>query len=316
MPFDQLLGNDALKSRLASEAKQGRLSHCYLLAGPEGSGKRTLARLVAAAAQCEGDTPPCGVCLPCRKVLAGVHPDVSIVDDASHKQLPAELIRTARAGVFIRPNEGRRKVLIFPRAQDMNATGQNALLKLLEEPPPYAMFLLLADAAEKLLPTIRSRCAELRLSPLPNGLLRAELARRFPDAPPDRIGAALAGAGGFLGRAAAMLEAEPLPQTPQFAKASGKGDTLGLLSLFCSMEKFNRDRLLPIVQEFRRLIVEALLFRQGAAAASPDAMAVAARRTPQALLAAAGALEEAAADCRANVNTATICAALFARLRL
>ena len=115
---------------------------------------------------------------------------------------------------------------------------------------------------------------------------------------------------------AAMLEAEPLPQTPQFAKAYGKGDTLGLLSLFCSMEKFNRDRLLPIVQEFRRLIVEALLFRQGAAAASPDAMAVAARRTPQALLAAAGALEEAAADCRANVNTATICAALFARLRL
>ena len=241
---------------------------------------------------------------------------MSIVDDASHKQLPAELIRTARAGVFIRPNEGRRKVLIFPRAQDMNATGQNALLKLLEEPPSYAMFLLLADAAEKLLPTIRSRCSELRLSPLPDGLLRAELARRFPDAPPDRIGAALAGAGGFLGRAAAMLEAEPLPQTPQFAKAYGKGDTLGLLSLFCSMEKFNRDRLLPIVQEFRRLIVEALLFRQGAAAASPDAMAVAARRTPQALLAAAGALEEAAADCRANVNTATICAALFARLRL
>ena len=316
MRFDQLVGIDALKSRLASEAKQGRLSHCYLLAGPEGSGKRTLARLVAAAAQCEGDTPPCGVCLPCRKVLAEVHPDVSIVDDASHKQLPAELIRTARAGVFIRPNEGRRKVLIFPRAQDMNATGQNALLKLLEEPPSYAMFLLLADAAEKLLPTIRSRCAELRLSPLPDGLLRAELARRFPDAPPDRIGAALAGAGGFLGRAAAMLEAEPLPQTPQFAKAYGKGDTLGLLSLFCSMEKFNRDRLLPIVQEFRRLIVEALLFRQGAAAASPDAMAVAARRTPQALLAAAGALEEAAADCRANVNTATICAALFARLRL
>lgn len=315
MPFDQLLGNDALKSRLAFEAKQGRLSHCYLLAGPEGSGKRTLARLVAAAAQCEGDAPPCGVCLPCRKVLAGIHPDVSVVDDPDHKQIPAERIRNARSGVFIRPNEGRRKVLIFPRAQDMNATGQNALLKLLEEPPAYAMFLLLAGAVEKLLPTIRSRCAVLRLSPLPDGLLRAELARRFPDAPPDRIEAALSGSGGFLGGAAAILEAEPLPQTPQFAKAYGEGDTLGLLSLFCSMEKFNRDRLLPIVQEFRRLIVEALLFRQGAAATSPDAMAVAARRTPQALLAAADALEEAAADCRANVNTATICAALFARLR-
>lgn len=315
MPFDQLLGNDALKSRLASEARQGRLSHCYLIAGPEGSGKRTLARLVAAAAQCEAGAPPCGVCLPCRKVLAGVHPDVSVVDDPDHKQLPAERVRAARAGVFIRPNEGRRKILIFPRAQDMNAAGQNALLKLLEEPPAYAMFLLLADTAEKLLPTIRSRCAALRLAPLPDGLLRAELARRFPDAPPDRLGAALSGSGGFLGRAVALLEAEPLPQTPQFAKAYGEGDTLELLSLFCSMEKLNRDRLLPVVQEFRRLIVEALLYRQGATAASPAAMAVAVRRTPQALLAAAGALEEAAADCRANVNTATICAALFARLR-
>lgn len=315
MSFDQLLGNDALKSRLASEAKTGRLSHCYLLTGPEGSGKRTLARLLAAAAQCESDAPPCGVCLPCRKVLAGVHPDVTVVDDPDHKQIPAALIRSARSSVFIRPNEGRRKILIFPRAQDINATGQNALLKLLEEPPAYAMFLLLADAAEKLLPTIRSRCAALRLSPLPDRLLRPELARRFPNAPPDRIDAALAASGGILGSAAAALEAEPLPQTPLFASAYGHNDTLALLSLFCSMEKFNRDRLLPILQEFRRLIVEALLFRQGAAAASPDAKTVAAKRTPQALLSAAGFLEAAAADCRANVNTATICAALFAQLR-
>lgn len=315
MLFDQLLGNDALRARLVSETAAGRLSHCYLLAGPEGSGKRTLARLMAAAAQCEGDTPPCGVCLPCRKVLAGVHPDVSYVDAPDRKQLPAELIRGARSGVFIRPNEGRRKILIFPRAQDMNATGQNALLKLLEEPPPYAMFLLLSDAAEKLLPTIRSRCAELRLSPLPDRLLRAELARRFPDAPPERLGAAVSGSGGFLGRAAAMLEAEPFPQTARFAEAYGTGDTLALLSLFCSMEKFNRDRLLPILQDFRRLIVDALLSRQGIPAVSPEAGTAAAKRTPQALLAAAAALEEAAADCRANVNTATICAALFARLR-
>ena len=315
MLFDQLLGNDALKTRLISEAAAGRLSHCYLLAGPEGSGKRTLARLLAAAAQCEGNAPPCGVCLPCRKVLSGVHPDLSYVDDPDRKQIPAELIRNARADVFIRPNEGRRKILIFPRAQDINATGQNALLKLLEEPPSYAMFLLLSDAAEKLLPTIRSRCAELRLSPLPDGLLRTELARRFPDAPPDRLRAAALDSGGFLGRAAAMLEAEPIPQTARFAKAYGTGDTLELLSLFCSMEKFNRDRLLPILQDFRRLIIDALLARQGISVSSPEAGIAAAKRTPQSLLAAAGALEEAAADCRANVNTATICAALFARLR-
>lgn len=315
MLFDQLLGNDALKARLSADAASGRLSHCYLLAGPEGSGKHTLARLLSAAAQCTGVTPPCGVCLPCRKVLGGVHPDVSIVDDPGHKQIPAELIRNARAGVFVRPNEGRRKILIFPRAQDMNATGQNALLKLLEEPPAYAMFLLLTDSAEKLLPTIRSRCVELRLSPLPDSLLRSELVRRFPDAGPERLKTAVSESGGFLGRAAAILDTEPFAQTPLFAKAYGEGDSLALLSLFCSMEKLNRDRLLPILQDFRRLIIEALLARQGIPPALPDAGIAAAKRTPQTLLSAVCALDAAAADCRANVNTATICAALFAQLR-
>lgn len=315
MSFDQLLGNDALKSRLSAEAAAGRLSHCYLLAGPEGSGKRTLSRLLAAAAQCEGNAPPCGACLPCRKVLGGVHPDVITVDDPDHKQLPVELIRNARTDVFIRPNEGKRKILIIPRAQDMNPAGQNALLKLLEEPPSYAMFLLLADTAEKLLPTIRSRAVELRLSPLPDGLLRAELSRRCPDRDAGRLSAAISASGGFLGRACALLEADPLPQTPLFAKALAGGDTLALLSLFCSMEKLGRDKLLPILGEFRRLTADALLCRQGVPTASPDARAIAAKRTPQSLLAASEALEAAAADCRANVNTATICAALFAQLR-
>ena len=240
---------------------------------------------------------------------------MTVVDDPERKQLPAELIRAARSSVFVRPNEGRRKILIFPRAQDMNPTGQNALLKLLEEPPSYAMFLLMSDAAEKLLPTIRSRCAVLRLSPLPERLLRTELTRRFPDAPSGRLEAALSGSGGYLGKAAAILETEPFPQTAQFAKAYGDGDTLALLTLFCSMEKFNRDRLLPILQDLRRLVVEALFSRQGVPNLSPEARAAAAKRTPKALLEAASVLETAAADCRANVNTATICAALFAQLR-
>ena len=151
--MDALLGNARLRSALAAAFASDRLSHCYLLAGPEGSGKHTLARILAAAMECTaGGKRPCGVCLQCRKVLDNVHPDVITVDDPAKKTVTVELIRNARADVYIKPNEGRRKVYVIPRAMDMNPAAQNALLKVIEEPPDYAAFLLLTDAAERLLP--------------------------------------------------------------------------------------------------------------------------------------------------------------------
>lgn len=313
MRFDALLGNDALRARLEAEA--GKLSHCYRLVGPEGSGKRTLARLLAAAAQCTGENPPCLSCRGCKKALSGIHPDVITVDDPDKKTVPVETVRAARSELFIRPNEGRRKLLIFPRAQDLNAAGQNALLKILEEPPDYGMFLLLTPSSEQLLPTIRSRSAELRLSPLPDRLLRSELARRFPNAGPDALDAAVSRSGGFLGQAEALLETEPPPQVAVFADAWSKKDTLALLSLFCSMEKLKRDQIIPILEGLLRLAADALLAREGVPPASARARTVAGARSPRELLEAAALFRSALADVRANVNIATICAALFARLR-
>jgi len=156
--MEALLGNERLKAGLAAAFAAGGLAHCYLIAGPAGSGKHTLARILAAAMECtEGEKRPCGRCLQCRKVLDGVHPDVITVDDPARKIVPVELIRKYRADVYIKPNEGLRKVYLIPRAMDMNAAAQNALLKVIEEPPDYAAFLLLTDSAERLLPTIRSR---------------------------------------------------------------------------------------------------------------------------------------------------------------
>jgi len=315
MAFAALLGNDALRARLTAEAEGRRLSHCYLISGPAGSGKHTLARLLAAAAQCENANPPCGVCRACRKVLTDIHPDVITVDDADHKQLPVELIRRARTSLFIRPNEGQRKILIFPRAQDINPAGQNALLKILEEPPSYGMFLLLTDSPERLLPTIRSRCAVLHLSPLPDGLLRAELFRRRPELSREALDAALAQSGGYLGPALNALDTPPPPQTAQFAAAYAGHDDLALLALFCSMEKYKREQFAPVIEALRRLTAEALLAQNGVPTVSPEARAIAQARTGAVLFAANKTLQTALADCQANVNIATICAALFALLR-
>ena len=119
MGFGALLGNRQLKENLTESLSKGHISHCYLITGPEGSGKRTLARLLAQAILCQGTDKPCGVCTPCRKILDGNHPDYILVDDPEKKTVPVELIRQARADMFIQPNESDHKIYQFPRAQDM-----------------------------------------------------------------------------------------------------------------------------------------------------------------------------------------------------
>lgn len=317
MRFDGLLGNARLKRELTAALDGGRLSHCYLLTGPAGSGRHTLARLLAAAMECTGEAAPCLRCPACRKVLSGNHPDLVVVDEPEKKQVPVERIRRARADAFIRPNEGKRKIFWLPRAQDLGGAAQNALLKLLEEPPPYGAFLLRAEAPEQLLPTVRSRCVELRLLPLEARLLREELARRHPDLAPAQLDRAAAASGGFLGRALALLEAEEplLPQTVRFARAYAAGDALALLELLAGMERLGRAQLEPVLEQLLRLLADALLARRAGAAVSPEARAVAEGHTAEALLRACEAVRSALDDCRANVGVANLCAGLLVQLR-
>ena len=203
MGFEGLLGNARLKENLSGSIRQGRISHFYLISGPEGAGKRTLARLLSAAMLCREQDKPCGHCKDCRKALSGTHPDVIYVEDAEHKTVPVRVIREARESIFIRPNEGDRKIYIFP--QEMGIEGQNALLKVLEEPPSYGAFLLLSATPERLLPTIRSRCTQLQLQALSPEEMRLALKQEFPDVPADARESAIVRSGGYLGQAKKIL---------------------------------------------------------------------------------------------------------------
>jgi len=138
-----------------------------MISGPAGAGKHTLARLLAAAMLCTGSgEKPCGQCGPCVKTAKGLHPDVILVDGPGEgKPITVDQVRQLRADAYIRPNEGERKVYLLERADQMNPSAQNAMLKLLEEGPPYAAFLLLAENAGGLLETVRSRCESLALGP-------------------------------------------------------------------------------------------------------------------------------------------------------
>ena len=309
MGFETLLGNDRLKQNLAESLAKGRISHFYLISGPEGSGKHTLAKLLAAAVLCQGRRKPCFACDPCRKVLSGNHPDFIIVDDPEKKTVTVDLIRQARSDIYIQPNESDHKIYLFPRAQDMGIPGQNALLKVLEEPPKYGVFILLTDNPEKLLPTVRSRCTELKLLPLPADVLQKQLAQDFPNLGEEDLRSAVIRSGGFLGQARALLDGseEIPPQTESFVRALCARDDLTMTQTLVPMEKWKRDALAGILQQWQELAENALVCRSGMASVSPLARQLSQARPPEELLEICGILNKALTYTQSNVSPAAVC---------
>lgn len=317
MSFDALLGNSTLKQRLAASLSKDRSSHSYLISGPAGSGKHSLARLLAAALQCTEIEKPCCRCSQCRKVLQGIHPDVITVDDPEKKTISVKLVRETCADLYIRPNEGKKKIYLFPRAQDMRIEGQNALLKCIEEPPPYGVFLFLTEHSEQLLTTIRSRCVELRMSPLPDDTLHKALKDRYPQAGESAISSAAISSDGYLGKAIALLEenADLLPQTHSFIPAYCSADPAALFSVLAPMEKLKRDQLRPILLQWHNLISAALRVRSGLPSPHPLCRELASCRSTAALLRACQILTQALQQLEANVGTGHICGTLSILLR-
>lgn len=314
MGFDGLLGNEAMKKRLSASLHEGKTSHCYLICGPEGSGKHTLASLLAQGLQCEGSNVPCGVCNACRKVQNGIHPDVIIVDDPEKKSVQVELSRQVQADAYVRPNEGKKKIYLIPRAQLMTTEAQNALLKLIEEPPHYAVFLFLTTNVDALLPTVRSRSAELRMEPVPWQQAAQWLQGQCPEENVQTLQAAHRRCGGFLGQTLTYVKAgAELPQTAEFVRAFGEKDRFAITALLCSMEKLPRDRLMACFAQWKMLLTAALGVRAGVSD-TPDAEFLGRRRTAQELAEAAALLQKAMEYCQANIGAGHICGDLAASL--
>jgi len=315
MAFEALLGNDRLKQNLALSLAKKHISHFYLISGPEGSGKHTLARLMAAAILCREGNKPCLHCGPCRKVMEGNHPDFITVEDPEHKNVAVRIVRQFREDVFVRPNESEYKIYLFP--QDLGVEGQNALLKILEEPPAYGVFLLLTDNPDKILPTVRSRCTELKMQALPPEVLRRELVRQFPQASPEDVSAAMARSGGFLGQAQALLreDGSQSPQTEAFVNAVSRRDSLLLVQTLAPMEKWKRDALAQILQEWLELMEMALVCRSGVPVVSVHARTLAASRSSPELHDWAVCLRKAVDYTASNVSPAAVCGYLQWALR-
>ena len=152
--FGNIAGNAALRTRLAAEIKSGCFPHAYIIEGEEGSGRRTLGRSIAAALSCANpDRLPCGECPACRKIFGRKTPDViSVVPEQGKVSIGVDIVRDVQREVIALPVDFAYKVYIIEDAGKMTPEAQNALLLTLEEPPAFAVFLLICRSASTCLP--------------------------------------------------------------------------------------------------------------------------------------------------------------------
>lgn len=197
--FDGLLSNNLMKEQLTRAVKSDRPMHAYLFCGAAGTGKKTAAYLFAA--QLVGKNR--------EKVLRNTHPDVITVSPPDGKKLiSVDQIREMRADAFIKPSEGIRKVYIVNGVQLIGDAGQNALLTILEQPPSFAVFLLLSESRGKVLPTVVSRCCVYEMEYVDAKEGADFLGKKYPELSHDRLETVMSAASGNVGLAMKLAGSE------------------------------------------------------------------------------------------------------------
>ncbi len=165
-----LVGNSTIKDKLCRDIEAERLAHAFIIEGPRGTGKHTLALNIAAALACSGSREhgslPCYGCPECKKIFSGICPDIQTVGCEGKATLGVDSVRFLRTDVHTVPNDLEFKLYIIEDADKMTVQAQNAFLLTLEEPPKFVHFVLLCESATSLLETVRSRAPVLRTQPI------------------------------------------------------------------------------------------------------------------------------------------------------
>ncbi len=207
MLLSEFAANTTVKNELSETMKNNSLPHAILLTGAKGTGKKTLADMIAQYCVCSSDTArPCGICPDCLKAQKQIHPDIVTADGNNTGALSIDSVRKIRASAYIKPNEAAAKVYLLLNCEKMLPPAQNAFLKILEEPPENVVFIMTAVSASSLLQTVRSRSRIFSLYPAAVSEAVNEVQKRLPEKSADEIKNAAERCGGNIGMILQTLE--------------------------------------------------------------------------------------------------------------
>ncbi len=270
-----IVGNERAVRALQAAVYGGGSAHAYLFLGPEATGRATVARRLAQALNCAVANPPCGECNQCKRIEAGIHSDVvtvgveAVSDGAARKAISVDQMRDVERMTALNPYEGSMRVVVIDPADEMSDSAQSAFLKTLEEPPPHVVFVLIAVNGDRLLETIRSRCARIDFGLVAAAEIETALLARGATADDARLLARLSGgrpgwaieaarSAQLLARRREVLEtARSLAQLPL-------ADRMDLAEKLSDAFKRDRDATLDQLDEWAGWWRDVLLTQSGA----------------------------------------------------
>lgn len=263
--FDGVIGHEEVIGHLQNAIRLNKISHAYIFGGEQGSGKKMLANLFAMTLQCaEHGIEPCLSCPSCKKAQSRNHPDIIRITHEKPDSIGVDDVRTQLVNdVDIKPYESRFKIYIIEDAEKLTPQAQNAILKTIEEPPAYAVIMLLADNPEKLLPTITSRAMTLNLKPVGNQLVKEYLVDQL-HVPEEQAEIDASFARGNIGRARKAAESEDFQEmTMNALRLLRRSRTMELFEIVDAIKSMTamKNNIYDYLDLFRMWFRDVLLFK-------------------------------------------------------
>ena len=255
--FQDIIGQEQIKEHMKNALKSNKISHAYIIHGEKYAGKEFIAKIFAMALQCEErakgnfESVPCQKCHACKQALSDNQPDIiKLTHEKTPNSISVDDIREQISGnVVIKPYSSPYKVYIVPEAEKMTQQAQNALLKTLEEPPEYAVIMLLTSNINALLPTILSRCVVLNMKPVSDQLVRKYLMEEMK-VTDYKADVCVAFARGNLGKARSLASSEEFENV--------KTEAISVLKYMQDMEVYEMIAAIKHINEYKLNVVDYL----------------------------------------------------------
>ena len=243
--FKDIIGQESIKKHLQTAIKTGNLSHAYIINGEYGSGRQTIASALAKTIQCQSktdDTDACGVCTSCKQAESHNHPDIKYITHDKTSISVNDIREQLNNDISIKPYSSEYKIYIIPDANKMTEQAQNALLKTIEEPPVYAIIILLTENCDSLLPTIRSRCVTLTMNPVEKDKICTYLENKF-ELEPEQAQIAANYCQGNIGKAIRFASSSDfIEMKNQVLKLLKNLDSMDIASIIDTIKEFSTHK--------------------------------------------------------------------------